>query len=136
MKKLLLFILLLPVWGFSQEYHSTKQAIVLDVVDTLYYTYKDVVFQIVPIYRANIAIDTYIVGYDLNMYEGSNMYAYEVPAPKPVVDELGMKYECFDKVFMNKIDFIMSDDRCIYVRFYKSLNRRKFKVVKIVKYFL
>ena len=50
MKKLLLFILLLPVFGYSQEYHSTKQAVVFDQVDTLYYTFDDVSFQIVHKY--------------------------------------------------------------------------------------
>ncbi len=136
MKKLLLFILLLPVFGYSQEYHSTKQAVVFDQVDTLYYTFDDVSFQIVQLKRSDFFNESLYVGFELNMYVGSNMYSYDIYSTSPDDDELGKKFECFDKVFQNKIDFIMSDDNCIYVRSYKALNRRKYKVVKIVKYFL
>ena len=78
MKKLLLFILLLPVFGYSQEYHSTKQAVVFDQVDTLYYTFDDVSFQIVQLKRSDFFNESLYVGFELNMYVGSNMYSYDI----------------------------------------------------------
>ncbi|MCR4799273.1 MAG: hypothetical protein K5860_02070 [Bacteroidales bacterium] len=138
MKKLLLFILLLPVFGYSQEFHSKKQFI--STADTSFYQYKSVDLFINMTYRATDYVfsenPSQINQRNLSISDGSKTLSYFISMSTKSLKGVGELYRCYDDLTGVYCELIISYDYSYVIFRTYGCSRPCKNLVKETKYFL